>query len=238
MKTKKRISSQERDLLALWKAEGLSNKECARRLNRHPSVIGRELKRNSFRASDGTKYYVAIHAQAKPELKNPDVYAYVTEHLRMGWSPDGIAGRLRHDFPTDRHWWITAETIYRWIYKPKQVKEGWFEYLRRKQKKRRKQKGRKAQRAAIPDRVSIRLRPEIVNQRQIFGHWEGDTLEGKGHKDGAHTEVERISRKIAGRKVYVINSQQTIMVQEAIFSQMPKVARRSTTLDRRITGSD
>jgi len=67
MKNKKRITAQERDLLALFKAEGLSNKECARRLNRHPSVIGRELKRNSFKASDGTWYYVAIHAQAKAE---------------------------------------------------------------------------------------------------------------------------------------------------------------------------
>ena len=65
MKTKKRITAQERDLLALFKAEGLSNKECARRLFRHPSVIGRELKRNSFHAPDGNRYYVAIHAQAR-----------------------------------------------------------------------------------------------------------------------------------------------------------------------------
>ncbi|MBU2592873.1 helix-turn-helix domain-containing protein [Patescibacteria group bacterium] len=45
MKNKKRITARERDLIALFKAEGLSSKECARRLNRHPSVIGRELKK-------------------------------------------------------------------------------------------------------------------------------------------------------------------------------------------------
>lgn len=243
MKTKRRITAQERDLLALWKAEEVSNKECARRLNRHPSVIGRELKRNSFKASDGTRYYVAIHAQAraeereqklahsKQELKNPDVYDFVTEHLRMGWSPDSIAGRLKTDHPFDKYWWITAETIYRWIYQKEQLKEGWFEYLRRKQKKRRKQKGRKVHRAAIPDRVSIRLRPEKVNQRLEFGHWEGDTVEGKGHKDGVHTEMERVSRKYAGKKISVINSEETIKAQEEIFIKMLKSARRSTTLD-------
>lgn len=210
---------------------------------RHPSVIGRELKRNSFKASDGTRYYVAIHAQAraeereqklahsKQELKNPDVYGFVTEHLRMGWSPDSIAGRLRKDHPFDKHWWITAETIYRWIYQKEQLEEGWFEYLRRKQKKRRKQKGRKVHRAAIPDRVSIHLRPEKVNQRLEFGHWEGDTVEGKGHKDGVHTEMERISRKYAGSKVSAINSEQTIKVQKKIFAKIIKAARKSTTVD-------
>jgi len=243
MKNKKRITAQERDLLALFKAEGLSNKECARRLNRHPSVIGRELKRNSFKASDGTWYYVAIHAQAKAEerewklahakqeLKNPVVYAYVTEHLRWGWSPDSIAGKLKLDHPDDKYFWITAETIYRWIYQEEQLKEGWFEYLRRKQKKRKKQKGRKVHRSAIPDRVSIRLRPEEVNQRLEFGHWEGDTVEGRAHKDGIHTEMERVSRKYAGKKISFINSEETIKAQGEIFIKMLKPARKSTTLD-------
>lgn len=243
MKNKKRITAQERDLLALFKAEGLSNKECARRLSRDPSVIGRELRRNSFRASDGTKYYVAIHAQAKAderewklahskqELKNPFVYAYVTEHLRMGWSPDAIAGKLKLDHLEDKYFWITAETIYRWIYRPKQIEQGWFEYLRRKQKRRKKQQGRKVHRSAIPDRVSIHLRPEEVNQRLEFGHWEGDSIEGKGHKNGAHTEVERISRKILCKKINSLKSEQTIMVQEKIFTNIPSPARKSTTLD-------
>lgn len=243
MKNKKRITAQERDLLALFKAEGLSNKECGRRLNRDPSVIGRELKRNSFKASNGTKYYVAIHAQAKAgerewklahakqELKNPFVYAYVTEHLRMGWSPDSIAGKLKFDHPDDKYFWITAETIYRWVYSPKQIKKGWFEYLRRKQKRRKKQQGRKVHRSAIPDRVSIKLRPEPVNLRLEFGHWEGDSIEGRGHQGGAHTEVERISRKIVCKKVTSLKSEQTIMAQEEIFINIPGIARKSTTLD-------
>jgi len=228
-------------LLAIWKAEKVSNKQCAKRLGRSVSTIGRELKRNSFEG----KHYVAIHAQreaelreekkahAKQPLKNTHLFAYVTKHLRMGWSPDQIAGRLKKNHKDDERWYITAETIYRWIYAPEQRKatQPWYEYLRRKQKKRKKQSGRKVHRGHIPDRVSISQRSEAVNNREVFGHWEGDTVEGKGHRDGIHTEVERMSRKILSAKVKAITSQETILVQKNLFSVLPIYARESTTLD-------
>jgi len=241
MKKYTRLSPQERDLLALWQAEHLSVRECARRLGRNVSSLSRELKRNSWKE----EHYVAIHAQgnadhresekahAKHELKNPDVYEYVTEKLREGWSPDQIAGRLKLDHSKDLYFWITAETIYRWIYQEEQLKaeQPWYEYLRRKQKKRRKYKGRKVHRSPIPDRISIHDRPKVIDKRKQFGHWEGDTIEGKGHKDGVHTEVERISRLIAGRKVIAITSEVALKVQREIFTNLPSYARRSTTLD-------
>lgn len=236
----RKLTEGERDLLAVWKAQGVSNKKCARKLGRHVGTIGRELKRNSFQDT-----YVAIHANAlarkrqwekvhaREPLKNADIYAYVTRHLRGGWSPDQIAGRLKRNHPYDKHWWITAETIYRWIYQPEQMgaDQPWYEYLRRKQKRRKKHKGRRVHRGKIPDRVSIRERDEAVNQRIEFGHWEGDTVEGKGHRDGIHTEVERMSRKILGRKVPAIASEVTVTVQKELFISLPKQARKSTTLD-------
>lgn len=198
IKRYRQLIDAERDLLAKWKAEGTSNKGCAKRLGRDKSTIGREIRRNSFEG----KYYVAIHAKyqtkvrakkkayGKYPLKNSDVFDYVTRHLRGGWSPDSIVGKLRRNHKGDRHWYITAETIYRWIYEPEQLKaeQPWYEYLRRKQKKRRKKSGRKVYKSNIPDRVSISERPEAVNAREEFGHWEGDTVEGRGRHDGIHTE--------------------------------------------------
>jgi len=204
------------------------------------SSLSREIKRNRWKEG-----YVALHAQAraderergkahgKQELKNADVYDYVTEKLREGWSPDQIAGRLKLDYPKDKYWRITAETIYRWTYQEKQIKcdQPWYEYLRRKQKKRKKYKGRKVHRSHIPDRISIHKRPKVIDKRKEFGHWEGDTVEGKGHKDGIHTEVERVSRFIAAGKVSAITSDATINVQRQLFADIPKSARKSTTLD-------
>lgn len=240
MKTYSRLSPQERDLLAFWQVERLTLRECARRLGRNVSSLSRELKRNGWKEG-----YVAIHAQGraderekekahgKQELKNGDVYEYVTEKLRGGWSPDQIAGRLRRDHPQDRHWWICHETIYRWIYEQKQVKadQPWYEYLRRKQKKRKQYKGRKVHRSHIPDRISIHKRPKVIDRRKEFGHWEGDTIEGKGHKGGIHTEVERVSRFIAGSKVRAGTGEEAVKVQEDIFGELPAEARKSTTLD-------
>jgi len=83
----------------------------------------------------------------------------------------------------------------------------------------------------IPHRVSIHERPEVVNTRSEFGHWEGDTVEGKGGRLGIHTETERVSRLLAAQKVSRIASEETIAAQKNIFSRMPEKARRSTTLD-------
>lgn len=233
-----KLTIGERDQLACWKAQGVSNGECARRLGRAVSTIGRELKRNSEQG-----VYAAIRAQSKAwgraeksahskqPLKNAKVYGYVTERLRDGWSPDQIAGRMELEHPDDPSWRITDETIYRWVYDPNQAEQRWWEYLRRKQKKRRKRNGRGVRRSRIPDRISIRERPAAVNDRREVGHWEGDTLEGKGHRDGLHTEVERLSRFLVARKVGAITSPATLAVQHQIFAELPPQLRRSTTLD-------
>lgn len=270
-----KLTKPERVLLSAWKNSGLSNIECSKRLGRDKSTIGRELKRNKIKVRVGKYHeyiYEPLHAQfvtnqrkqkafnAKQPLKNKDIYSYVLDHLRQGWSPEIIAGSLKIiEHPDDPHWWICHETIYAFIYKEKTdlTKQGLisqslldarlathnqaitvtdfdrplYEFLRRKQTRRRKKSGRKVHRSHIPDRVSIHLRPEIINQRIEFGHWEGDTVEGIGHKNGVHTEVERVSRLIGAKKVKAINSQSALDAQKQIFTPLPEKARRSTTLD-------
>jgi IS30 family transposase len=270
-----KLTKPERVLLFSWKKEGLSNIECSKRLSRDKSTIGRELKRNKIKVRVGKfdeVIYEPNHAQfmseerkqkafnIKEPLKSQKIYKFVMEHLREGWSPEQIAGRLRViEHPDDTSWWICHETIYAFIYKEKTdlTKQGLifqsaldarlvphnkaitvtdfdrplYEFLRRKQTKRRKKSGRKVHRSHIPDRVSIHLRPEVINQRIEFGHWEGDTVEGIAHKNGVHTEVERISRLIGAKKVKAIDSQSALDAQKQIFAPLPEKARKSTTLD-------
>lgn len=98
----KQLSDDERDLIAIWKSGGISNKEVAKRLGRNVSTIGRELERNM--SENG--YYVAISAKAKVEkrkvsarkrhpLKSPEIFVTVIEKLRLGWSPEVISGRCQ-----------------------------------------------------------------------------------------------------------------------------------------------
>lgn len=234
-----KLNQTERELLAQWKKEGISNKECARRLTHHHTTIGRELQRNKYQKA----IYEPLHAQAKTDarkeeaweakhpLKNKDVYAYVLEKIREGWSPEQIAGRLKRNHPNDSYWHITHETIYQFIYHPDNQDKKLWEYLRRKQKKRRKRNGRKAQRVRIPDRVSIHKRPKLVEKRVRIGHWEGDSLVGKGRRNGLHTAYERVSSLIRMEKMARLTSDESIKAQKRIYSRLPPSLRRSTTLD-------
>jgi len=59
-----------------------------------------------------------------------------------------------------------------------------FKHLRSGRRKRRKRYGSKSSRGIIPNRRPINSRPKAVEDRKQFGHWEGDTMIGKNHKQG------------------------------------------------------
>ena len=54
----KKLTQSERKLLSNWKKEGLLNYDCAKRLSRHVSTIGRELNRNSVRVAVGKNWEI------------------------------------------------------------------------------------------------------------------------------------------------------------------------------------
>src|SRR5690606_37401608 len=53
--------------------------------------------------------------QAKIDT-NPQLRERVLRDLGEKYSPEEIAGRLRHDFPDDPEMNVHHETIYRWLY--------------------------------------------------------------------------------------------------------------------------
>lgn len=240
----KKLTSTERKLLANWKKEGLSNKECGRRLRRDVSTIGRELKRNGYKnKAEGRYIYEPLHADyqaksrqqkayaAKQPLKNKQIFSYVMEKLKEGWSPEKIEGRLKVEYPKQTDWHISYEAIYQYIYAKENKEKKLFEYLRRKQKRRRKKQGRKSQRVRIPDRVSIHDRPKVIEKRKQFGHWEGDSIVGLGHRNGLHTEYERVSSLTRFEKMLRITTDEAMAAAKKIFGVLPAHARLSTTLD-------
>lgn len=222
----------------MFKGRGWSNGDIARELNRDISTIGREIRRNSFEG----KYYVAIHAQARSSqrksqagkrhpLKSREVFRWTVARLMRGWSPEQISGRMKLVFKNHSQMRISPEAIYSFIYSQEYKHRRFWEYLPWKRKIRKRRHGRKVHRGRIPDRVSIRLRPEVVAIRVEFGHWEGDTVEGKAHQNGIHTEVERKSRFLQARKVVKIDSPEAVKAQIQIFSPLPAHARKTVALD-------
>lgn len=232
-----KLTALEREQIAIWLNQKVSKREIARKLGRSDSTIRDELKRNHF-----GQHYVAVHAQAKTEkrvkkarrrhpLKNTSVYSYVLKKLRCGWSPEQISGRLKLKKPNNPYWNIHHETIYRFIYTQENKEKALWEYLPRKQKKRRKKYGRSCQKVRIPDRVSIHDRPIEIESRQVFGHWEGDSIVGKNHKGGAHTEIERKTGFTMAELISTFQAEETAKKAFQMFAGLPEQAKQSTTLD-------
>jgi transposase len=188
MRTHRKLTSHERDKIAYWYAVGERIREIARRLGRSPSSISDEISRNKI----GGRYHSIRAHQASEARKHnshkkyvlktrPTLQSYVVGKLRLGWSPEQIAGRLRKEInegvrPPEEY--INHESIYQYIYDEPQSELRLWEKLPRRHRKRRRWLGRKSRPVKIPNRVSIRERPEDVNSRRDFGHWEGDTVVG------------------------------------------------------------
>src|SRR3954447_9771694 len=110
--------------------------EIAARLGRHPSTIHRELGRNRFRDGDrGFCGYFPLNArdlarrrrQRRRKLAADEgLRAHVTERLEAGWSPQRIAGRLRHE--ADGGPTVCHETIYRHVYGPEGRRDGLYRH--------------------------------------------------------------------------------------------------------------
>ncbi len=116
--------------------------------------------------------------------KNNKLKEYVLEKLKLEWSPEQIAGRVKKDFKQDKTMEISHESIYEYIYDKKSIKVNDLRiYLTRKHKRRSKKGARASQklynRAHLP---KFEDRPAVVETRERVGDWEDDFLVSKKSK--------------------------------------------------------
>lgn len=229
-----KLTPYERDKIALWMAEKNSLNDIAKLLGRSVSTISDEISRNS---KDGV--YSSISAQVlseerisrsrKRNSKKPDwVYAYVEDKLKLGWSPEQISGRLRRKYGKPI---IRFETIYRYIYHPDNEDKNLKEYLVRHHKHRCRKKYNWLPARGIQGKVSIHDRPDKINDKSQFGHWETDVVEGKGHVMGIQTMLERKTRYYDAKLMDNIDSINGFKAQKDLLEKHPKQAALSVTMD-------
>lgn len=193
---------QEREQLEYGLRIGRKIPAIARLLNRHPTVIWREIVRNTV----GGKRYDAATAQRLADQRaritnhrkiDTDIAlrAYVTDRLKDGWSPQRIAGRLTARPPPElRGKTLCMETVYQWIYAGGGRFGGWYEHLRRQQPKRRKRQGRKPRKIIILERKSIHDRPSEILERTRVGDWESDLMVFSRQSQALSVQWERTLR--------------------------------------------
>jgi len=199
------LSKQERETISRGLATGLSMRSIAAQLQRAPSTISREIKRNG-----GIKIYRAISANdaAWARAKRPKacklacypmLKRVVSSKLKLQWSPKQIAGWLKETYPGDENKQVSHETIYKTLFIQARgaLKKELQKHLRTQRAMRRgkqhsiKNKGL----GQITNMISISERPASVEDRAVPGHWEGDMIEGSNQSYIA-TLVERHTRYV------------------------------------------
>lgn len=234
------LTANERYVIYHLKLCKFSLREIARRLGRHHTTISREIERNGPVVPTWVYWHEAANAramkrkqQARHQIKysNLVLRKVVRKRLLQDWSPEEISGRLRKDYQDQPTMHVSMETIYRWIYKDAQQGGILFNSLRRRHKKRRRQCRYGTGRRLIYGRASIHERPECVNQRERYGDWEGDTVEGKKGTGHIATHVERKSRYLIAAKLENKTSLVTATEVVAAYKKIPKYLRKTLTLD-------
>jgi transposase, IS30 family len=216
--------------------------EIAARLGRHRSTIYRELGRNRFRDGDpGFCGYFPLTAQDLADRRrqrrrklaaDDGLRAHVVERLKAGWSPQQIAGRLKHEAP-DRPS-VCHETIYRHVYGPDGRRDGLYRHLPKARRRRGTRYGRRPRAAPIPRERWIESRPADVGGRQTFGHWECDLLLFR-KEHGKANVTSLLERRSRFTFLLPNDDRRSTAVLSRIagaLRPLPEDARRTITFDR------
>lgn len=203
----KHFTINDREKLAIYKAEGKSNTQIALLLNKHKSSIGKELKRNSTEVRKDY-YGIIAHEKSLERRKkakksfnkiNQEMLFEIKQRLEINQSPDQIVGRMK----IENKEICSHETIYQMIYQNYEGMSIFSKYLRRKKRKRRNRSLKREKRGIIRNRIGIENRPEIKGK----GHWEGDTVIGRNHKGAIATFVDKQSKFLIAQLIEDKSSQ-------------------------------
>src|SRR5580700_8821684 len=197
------LDREERYELARLLGAGLSRRQVAARMGRHPSTIGRELDRNRDPRTGAYQperaHRLAWERQRRPKPSklsgSPVLRAEVQQMLTRGYSPEQASGRLTVEFPDDPGMRVSHETVYQSIYLyPRGGLKRELQACLRSGRDTRRRRGRRETRGKIIGAVPIGQRPAEADGRLVPGHHEGDLVMGSAASNSAvATIVERMT---------------------------------------------
>jgi IS30 family transposase len=230
------FSLEERCTVSRLSQAGKTIRQIAAIMDRAPSTIARELKRN--RATKLGYQPAYAHQQAKSRhwrgsrlLRDSELQHQVLNRLGQGWSPAQVAGRLKKE---KRRNVISYESIYRFI--DAQIRRtndySWRHYLPRGKSKR-GWRGRKGGSPVdhIQGRVSIERRPAYINKRRQAGHWEGDLMLFAKYGQAVLVTHERRSRLLVVTRQPNKAAHPVATKLSKLFRCLPTALRRTITFD-------
>jgi IS30 family transposase len=241
------LTHDNRITIESLRAQGRSMRSIASTLNVSPSTISREIARSGGKAAD---WYLAVLGQrarkraraaagvTRRKLSTDTsslAWRHVLSGLRVGWSPEQIAGRLKATSlgPLPAYA-VSHETIYSAIYAMPRgtLRTELVTLLRRSHSGRLPRTRGSARFTGVQDMASISLRPPEVCARIVPGHWEGDLIKGAANRSAVGTLVERTSRFVMLAK---LDSASAVSVLDGFtrrLGSVPESLRKTLTYDQ------
>lgn len=255
VRTYKHLTMTDRLRIEKWLKMGMKPREVADKLRVHVSTIYRELKRGAYDRLDGgtwevkTAYspdiaeekYQAHLREKGPDLKignDHELANYIeTTILDKDCSPAAVLGFAMIEgkkFKTS----LSVPTIYKYIAKGlflNLTQEELPRHGKKKHKYKKVKKNKSASRA--PAGESIEQRPEEIDGREEFGHWEGDTVySGKGKRKTTSALLTMTERKTRKEIIIAIPNRKAETVVKALDALERKLgARRFRAIFKSIT---
>jgi IS30 family transposase len=230
------LSLEDRCRIASLQAQGHSIRQIAADLDRAPSTIAREIRRNCGRKVGYKPAYADQQTRARrwkgSKLERDRALCQTVLHrLGQGWSPEQVAGRLAHESASST---VSHETIYRFIYaqiaRTKDYR--WRHYLPRAKSKRGRYRVHGGSSTSfIEGRIPISLRPAEAADRQTPGHWEADLMMFAKYGQAILTVHERTSRILLATRPDNKTANLIAEMIEQLLLQIPPQLRRTITFD-------
>ena len=222
----------ERKYLQKLLSEGLSIRKISEILERAPSSVSREIRRNRAKYKPHHKpdnkywynhwrannlYILRRRNQDRAALKpGTEEWDYIISGLEHYWSPAAIAGRWHLEHPDRKP--LCVSTIYRYI------KQGKFPRITAKSHLRRRGKHMLPRSSCYnsiqPDRI-IPQWPDTIRSRTRIGDWEGDTVYGAVGKGLLVTLVDRKSKLLRMGLLVKRSAEETRLVIEKRLKGLP-----------------
>ena len=240
MRKRKKLNKEERLELAILKKKGYSVRSIASVMNRSPSTISRELRRNVFHKEKKYDPHRANHKayvrkkysrfEWKKINKDKELKEFIISCLKCHWNPDEIAGYMKKNRTP---FYASKTAIYDWLYSTGGSPYCNHLYSKRYVKKKRKPK---TKRTMIPNRVGIERRMAGASNRTRCGHLEADTVvSGKCGKGALLVATDRKSRYVHIERLSGMKPKETSEKMQKI---MAKQRVSSITFDNGIENKD
>jgi transposase, IS30 family len=232
----RQLGIEERCEIARLCAAGRSIRQIASALDRQPSTIAREIRRNRSRQTG----YQAVYAEQQSRARrwsgskldrDGKLREEVLQYLRSGWSPEIVAERLKRECGTRV---VSYETIYRFIYAQitRTNDYAWRHYLPRAKCKRGRYRTKGGSPASfIALRCPVSERPRSATARRFPGHWEADLMCFRKYGQALLFLHERQTRLLIAVRPRTKEADVIAQAVKEILAPLPQVWRQTVTFD-------